>query len=272
MAAGELHPASAEEFARLMRTLVATHVFPDEAQAAAVWADAPWRIQVTAGGEVAVLDRWRDHLGLLAIEALWCAPRSIPAHVRQLDALARERGFAGVVSPAVPVEQRHEYEAGGLHVFETVVTFVLSRRDARHPGPVADGLTIERAAAGDLGVIEALDARCFEALWRFDRRRLERHLAVDRVALARQGAEPIGYTLTTVGRGDAVLGRLCVAPERRRQGAGRALLDEAVASAFESGCDRVTLCTQTRNRASRSLYRDAGFRETASRLAFLRSD
>jgi ribosomal protein S18 acetylase RimI-like enzyme len=108
-------------------------------------------------------------------------------------------------------------------------------------------------------------------LWRFDRRRLERHLAADRVVLARQGGEPIGYTLTTVGRGDAVLGRLCVAPERRRQGAGRALLGEAVARAFESGCDRVTLCTQTHNRASRSLYRDAGFRETASRLAFLRS-
>lgn len=271
MAAGELHPASAEEFARLRRTLVATRVFHDEAHAAAVWADAPWRIQVTAGGEVAVLDRWRDHLGLLAIEALWCAPRSIPSHVRQLVALARERGYAGVVSPAVPVDQQHEYEAGGLRVAETVVTYVLSRSDTRHSRPVPEGLTIERAAAGDLGVIETLDARCFEPFWRFDRRSLERHLAAERVALARQGAEPIGYTLTTVGRGDAVLGRLCVVPERRRQGAGRALLDEAIASAFETGCEHVTLCTQTHNRGSRALYRHAGFRETASRLAFLRS-
>ena len=55
---------------------------------------------------------------------------------------------------------------------------------------------------------------------------------------------------------------LATAPEFRRRGVARALLEYAAAEARERGCSHIALEAEVENSAARSLYRSTGFRET----------
>lgn len=52
-----------------------------------------------------------------------------------------------------------------------------------------------------------------------------------------------------------------VAPEHRREGVGRALMDEAFARAAEAGCDCALLEVRAQNAGARSFYTRLGFQE-----------
>ena len=86
------------------------------------------------------------------------------------------------------------------------------------------------------------------------------------------GTSVIGYTLTTADRGDAQLGRLCVAEPWRRRGVARELVADVERYAREQQSVRVVLCTQLDNAPSRALYRALGYHESADRVVLLRSD
>lgn len=58
---------------------------------------------------------------------------------------------------------------------------------------------------------------------------------------------------------DACLEELYVAPERRGEGIGRALLEAAIELARELGADRVELGTSEDDTAARALYESTGF-------------
>ena len=55
---------------------------------------------------------------------------------------------------------------------------------------------------------------------------------------------------------------LATAPDFRRRGVARALLERAAEEARERGCTHIALETEVENSAARSLYRSTGFRET----------
>ena len=55
---------------------------------------------------------------------------------------------------------------------------------------------------------------------------------------------------------------LATAPDFRRRGVARALLERVTEEARERGCTHVALETELENSAARALYRSAGFRET----------
>lgn len=58
---------------------------------------------------------------------------------------------------------------------------------------------------------------------------------------------------------DAYLEELYVAPARRGEGLGRALLEAAIQAAREAGAVRIDLCTGETDTAARALYESCGF-------------
>lgn len=265
--------ASIAQLDRLVRPLLAARVFPDEATLQAVYRSRPWAIQSNQRGDVAVLDRWRDHLDLLAIEALWCPHRDLPEAIRHISRIAAAHGYAGVVSPPVLEADVPAYQAAGLVVRELLETLEMPR-SAVHDGRVPDASSLEGISIHIVGpehvpAVLEIDARCFEPFWRYDRRLLGRFAAAGALAVAERDGGCLGYTLCTVDRGSAVLGRLCVAAPHRRRGVGTALLRTAVLRACETGADHMTLSTQSGNTGALALYRAEGFRLTGRRYAFL---
>lgn len=255
---------------RLARTLVAAKVFIDAAEMNAILSAAPWRLRVTDRGDIAVLGRWRDHLPVLSIDALWCPVASIPDAVRSFRALGEELGMTDVVSPPTPVEEAGPYQAAGMRAYTVVTTYVAQRLTGIPSVPMPDGISIRSADHHDLATLLTIDAQCFEPFWRYDARHLARFIAAGRLALAEQDGEPVGYTLSTVDSGDGLLGRLCVLPDRRRKGIGLALLSESVSYMRRHGAGRLTLSTQVDNAPSQALYRAGALHDTGRRYSFLR--
>ena len=72
----------------------------------------------------------------------------------------------------------------------------------------------------DLEDLLAVDAACFDGFWRYGEPELVELLATERAVIAQtDSGELIGYTLATVSRGAATLGRLAVSPQARATGA-----------------------------------------------------
>lgn len=270
MNSGEYHAASAREIDRLARTLLGTNTFADAEELETAHRDEPWRIQVSSRGDVAVLGRWRDHLSILEIQALWCpASRISPAVTHFLD-LGRRLGYTDVVSPPTPVEESRPYEAAGMHACVTVAAFLLDGLGEVPDRPLPEGLTLRAAGHRDIPTIIEVDSRSFDPFWRYDARHLARFCSTGHLTLAERDGEAVGYTLCTVDAGFGLLGRLGVTPARRRQGIGSALLLDAVSRVREHGGERLSLSTQIDNMPSQRLYRKMLFRDTGRRYAFLR--
>jgi GNAT superfamily N-acetyltransferase len=77
-----------------------------------------------------------------------------------------------------------------------------------------------------------------------------------------------GITLRDLGAGLARLGDLALLPEARGTGAGRGLVEAALAAARSAGYDRIELVTFSELTAARELYRRAGFAMTSSDPTF----
>jgi ribosomal-protein-alanine N-acetyltransferase len=109
-------------------------------------------------------------------------------------------------------------------------------------------------------------------------RRLQRHLAepsprlldppvvVDgHVSLAE--GRPVGYVLAVGGNEGTHVAELVVAPDHRREGRGRALLERAVTG----GDGPVTVAVEPDNEAARALYGSLGFEERERREGYFAS-
>ena len=270
MSATVFRPPTGREIERLERTLVAAKVFVDVTEMRRALDAEPWRLRVNDRGDVAVLGRWRDHLPVLAIEALWCPVAGIPAAVRSFLALGEEHGLTDVVSPPTPVEETAAYERAGMRIHTVVTTYMMQHLTGIPAPEMPPGLSVRPAGPRDLSTLLELDAACFEPFWRYDARHLVRFFALGRLAVAEQDGQAVGYTLCTVDGDDGLLGRLCVLPEWRRKGIGSALLVESLRYVSRHGGGRITLSTQVDNVPSQALYRSAALRDTGRRYAFLR--
>lgn len=266
----EFREATPRQVDRLARTLVATRVFADAEELETVRLADPWRIQASERGDVAVLGIWRDHLPILAIQALWCPARAIPGAVTRFLDMGRERGLTDVVTPPTPVEEMRAYQAAGMRPHTIVATLTLTKLSEAGEAPAITGLALRPAGHLDIPTLLEVDRQSFEPFWRYDATHLDRFCSTGRLVVGEREGEAVGYTLCTVDRGEGMLGRLCVAPAFRRQGVGTALLFDAIRYVREQGGERLTLSTQADNAPSQALYRSAHFRDTGRRYAFLR--
>ena len=133
--------------------------------------------------------------------------------------------------------------------------------------------TVRRATVADVGLVAPLFdsyrhfygcAPDLDAAGRFLRDRLGRGESVVFVAVVE--GKGVGFvqlypTFTSIGAKRAwILNDLYVAPDARRRGVGRALMDAARQMAEETGAAWLELATAKDNERARALYRGCGYR------------
>lgn len=263
-----LRTAEERDLARVWALARQDGLYPSIDELRSAWARAPWTVQTSDAGDVALLGRWREHLPLVAVSALWSAERSVPAHMAALRAVARAHGFEDVLSPFVAEESVEPYLRAGMRIVHTGVTMALKRsaRDAAEPVP---GVVLEVADEGALEQLLAMDIVCFSDFWRYDVRLMSEYLASDRTVVAKRDGAIVGYAMCRVDSGHGVIGRLAVMPRHRGSGIGSALLRDVLGYLERQGVQRTVLYTQADNEAAQRLYARFGFERIGSRKHLL---
>jgi len=122
-----------------------------------------------------------------------------------------------------------------------------------------------------LGLARAADAREIAEMsrdliehgltWSWTPARVQHYISGDEssVVVARRERRIAAFAIMHFGDETAHLNLLAVAPEHRRQGLGRQLMDWLTATAVEAGVLRVNLELRTHNEAARIFYENLGF-------------
>ncbi|MBQ6066150.1 MAG: ribosomal protein S18-alanine N-acetyltransferase [Clostridia bacterium] len=129
-------------------------------------------------------------------------------------------------------------------------------------------LTIRNAMPEDAVTIAAIENACFSAPW--SEKQIAEEIARDNAVffVADQGGEVCGYVSAEDICGECYMGNLAVAPDRRRQRIGFALLQKLMEAAKSRGCVFLTLEVRESNLSARELYEKCGFSLVGNRKAF----
>lgn len=133
------------------------------------------------------------------------------------------------------------------------------------------GIRLERVTSGDdLEAVAALEAACFTNPW--TREMLEEQLRgsdVARVYVLRERARGIVAFCTCWMIVDELhVNTIAVAPDRRRAGLARLLMEGVLDEAVRAGCRKATLEVRASNLPARSLYAVLGFGEAGVRRLY----
>ena len=138
-----------------------------------------------------------------------------------------------------------------------------SRTDA--PSPV------RLAHSADVSALVTLERRCFSDPWTAASFREAVDASWSFGLVSEAGGELVGYLIAREAAGTGEILNLAVAPEHRRAGLARQLLDAGMAALAARGVTEVFLEVRESNLAAQSLYADAGFRAVGHRPAYYRS-
>jgi ribosomal protein S18 acetylase RimI-like enzyme len=126
-----------------------------------------------------------------------------------------------------------------------------------------DGVHIRRMAEADIPAVTRADNAAFEPLWHNSLDTMQRAFSQALIAtIAETEAGIVGYQLTTGHGPRAHLARLAVHPGMQGRGVGRALVSDLFAYLTRIGTSRLSVNTQSDNRASLNLYKSMGFIRT----------
>lgn len=121
----------------------------------------------------------------------------------------------------------------------------------------------------DLGIIFALDEVCFQAPFRFSARAM-RQFAEARNALTvvaeTDAGDVQGFCIAHVERArkglNAYVVTLDVAPQQRRHGLARQMMQRIEQQAAEAGCDAIALHVSVENEGAIAFYESEGYERT----------
>lgn len=124
--------------------------------------------------------------------------------------------------------------------------------------------------SSDVGALVLLEARAQPLPW--TRAQLEEELTHDdaRVRGAFEGEHLVGYAVWRRNVDELWLLSLAVAPEARRRGIGRALLDDGASLARDLSVPELWLEVRASNEGARKLYEAAGYSEVTRRRDYYR--
>lgn len=83
--------------------------------------------------------------------------------------------------------------------------------------------------------------------------------------------DPAGFLIGRIIADEAEILNVAVEPAARRRGAGRGLVQAAIAQALAAGARRIFLEVRETNQAARRLYASEGFHEVARRAGYYHS-
>jgi ribosomal-protein-alanine N-acetyltransferase len=89
---------------------------------------------------------------------------------------------------------------------------------------------------------------------------------------AMAGEEPAGFVLWRTVADEAEILTICTAPNMRRRGVGKYLLDAAIAAVSGAGAKRLLLEVAVDNAPAIGLYRATGFTEEGRRPGYYRTE
>ena len=142
-------------------------------------------------------------------------------------------------------------------------------------------LNIRRAVRGDLAAMLRIEQASFADPWTVES--LATALSLDRMRVlvaesgeaAGQGGDAasglLGYVVALVAGSEAEIADLAVAPEARRLGVGRALLQRILSELEVAAVQTVYLEVRESNQAARTLYETSGFGSVGRRRGYYRS-
>lgn len=135
-------------------------------------------------------------------------------------------------------------------------------------GTTARSTAVRPAVAGDCGGIAALHAQSFPQGW--DEACFAQFLADPACTslIANSGDGLAGFIIARSAGDEADIVTLGVAPNARREGVGRLLVDTLADALRDRGVEVLFLEVGERNHAAISLYRRAGFRDAGRRPGY----
>jgi ribosomal-protein-alanine N-acetyltransferase len=102
------------------------------------------------------------------------------------------------------------------------------------------------------------------------RRELGHDFSTVLVATAGEGGPILGFAIVWTVHDELHVLNVAVAPEARRRGVARAMIDDLLVRAQALGADEITLEVRTSNFAAQALYRGYGFRLAGLRRGYYR--
>lgn len=131
-------------------------------------------------------------------------------------------------------------------------------------------MRLRDARPSDLPFVLAIERASFPVPWSDRAFRALLHRSGARVIVAASAGEVVGYAAVWFAAGRGELGDLAVAPDHRRRGVGRALLEAALEEARRRGVERFYLQVRESNTGARELYASHGFRTVGRRIRYYR--
>ncbi len=143
--------------------------------------------------------------------------------------------------------------------------------------PLNAGLVVEAATGDDALALAALERRCYTNPWtprHFTEALGDPHqvvlLARDPGERGAEGRGIAGYCVVSCVADEAEVHNVATAPDRRRRGLARLLLDVGLRLAARRGARAALLEVRAGNQAARALYGAAGFRVVGTRRGYYR--
>lgn len=136
-------------------------------------------------------------------------------------------------------------------------------------------VSVEPLGPQDCGEIQRIHALAFHHGWSSDdfRSLIAQDTVFGFVARpAGKPAEACGFVLARLVAGEAEILTIAVAPDTRRQGTGRALMDAVLRHLHQERAETLFLEVDEANVAAQALYRRLGFRKVGDRPAYYETE
>lgn len=224
---------------------------------------------VTAKGVRMRVRPWRGRTDTAELSSVPAGAAVPPGLVAMAVERARDRGYAVVVTPALPGGEWRPYVDAGFAVREELHLLAHDLLDVPARRTPERDVRTRRVLRRDRERVLAIDRAAFDPFWRLDADALEDAVRATPSTRFRMDREGRGYALTGRAGDRGYLQRLAVDPEVQGGGLGSALVVDGLWWLRRWRVREALVNTQISNERAVALYERLGFRRRTEGLAVL---